>query len=88
MHKYSGVLNTRVSQNKYLSERLKANTSIKTKFAYVVFSTPEGDLHFKVIRAETYIKDNGKWYFVLCKGTNFLTQEEFDQYKKAHTTKN
>ena len=40
-------------------------TAIKTKVANVVFSTPEGDLHFKVIRSETYIKDNGKWYFVL-----------------------
>lgn len=62
-------------------------TAIKTKVANVVFSTPEGDLHFKVIRAETYIKDNGKWYFVLGQGTNFMTQEEFDEYKKAHTTK-
>jgi hypothetical protein len=63
-------------------------TAIKTKVADVVFSTPEGDLHFKVIRSETYIKDNGKWYFVLGQGTNFMTQEEFNEYKKAHTTKN
>jgi len=63
-------------------------TAIKTKVADVVFSTPEGDLHFKVIRAETYIKQKGKWYFVLGQGTNFMTQEEFDEYKKAHTTKN
>lgn len=63
-------------------------TAIKTKVANVVFSTPDGDLHFKVIRAETYIKDNGKWYYVLGQGTNFMTQEEFDAYKKAHTTKN
>lgn len=62
-------------------------TAIKTKIADVVFSTPDGDLHFKVIRAETYIKDNGRWYYVLGQGTNFLTQEEFDEYKKAHTTK-
>ncbi len=63
-------------------------TAIKTKVADVVFSTPDGDLHFKVIRAETYIKDNGKWYFVLGQGTNFMTQEEFNEYKKTHTTKN
>ena len=63
-------------------------TAIKTKVADVVFATPEGDLHFKVIRAETYIKQDGKWYFVLGQGTNFLTQEEFNEYKKAHTTKN
>lgn len=64
------------------------HTAIKTKVADVVFSTPDGDLHFKVIRAETYIKENGKWYFVLGQGTNFMTQEEFNEYKKAHTTKN
>lgn len=63
-------------------------TAIKTKVANVVFSTPDGDLHFKVIRAETYIKDKGKWYFVLGQGTNFMTQEEFNEYKKEHTTKN
>lgn len=61
-------------------------TAIKTKVADVVFNTPEGDLHFKVIRAETYIKDHGKWYYVLGQGTNFMTQEEFNQYKKEHTT--
>ncbi|GDX48251.1 hypothetical protein LBMAG25_10690 [Bacteroidota bacterium] len=64
------------------------HTAIKTKIADVVFTTPEGDLHFKVIRAETYIKENGKWYYVLGQGTNFMTQEEFDEYKKNHTTKN
>jgi len=62
-------------------------TAIKTKVANVVFNTPEGDLHFKVIRSETYIKDHGKWYYVLGQGTNFMTQEEFNEYKKAHTTK-
>lgn len=61
-------------------------TAIKTKVANVVFSTPQGDLHFKVIRAETYIKDNGKWYYVLGQGTNFLTDEEFEAYKREHTT--
>lgn len=63
------------------------HTAIKTKIADVVFETPEGDLHIKVIRAETYIKDNGKWYYVLGQGTNFMTQEEFDEYKRTHTTK-
>ena len=29
-------------------------TAIKTKVANVVFSTPEGDLHFKVIRSECF----------------------------------
>ena len=63
------------------------HTAIKTKVADVVFSTPDGDLHFKVIRSETYIKDNGKWYYVLGQGTNFMTQEEFDIYKKKSNFK-
>ncbi len=63
-------------------------TAIKTKTVDVVFDSPKGDVHFKVIRAETYIKQNGKWYFVLGQGTNFMTQEEFDEYKKAHIIKN
>lgn len=62
-------------------------TAIKTKVADVVFSTPEGDLHFKVIRAETYIKHKRKWYYVLGQGTNFLTPEQFEEYKKANTIK-
>ncbi|MBC7523355.1 MAG: hypothetical protein H7239_02810 [Flavobacterium sp.] len=49
-------------------------TAIKTKVADVVFSSPNGDVYFKVIRAETYIKQKGKWYFVLGQGTNFMTQ--------------
>jgi hypothetical protein len=62
-------------------------TAILTKVAEVVFNTPEGELYFKVIRAETYIKDHGKWYYVLGQGTNFLTDEEFNEYKRTHTTK-
>ena len=63
-------------------------TAIKTKVADVIFSTPNGDVHFKVIRAETYIKQKGRWYYVLGQGTNFMTQEEFDKYKKDNIIKN
>ena len=63
-------------------------TAIKTKTIDVIFNSPKGDVHFKVIRAETFIKQNGKWYFVLGQGTNFMTQEEFDEYRKLHTIKN
>ncbi len=63
-------------------------TAIKTKTIDVIFDSPKGDVHFKVIRAETYIKQKGKWYFVLGQGTNFMTQEEFDEYRRQHTTKN
>jgi uncharacterized ion transporter superfamily protein YfcC len=63
-------------------------TAIKTKAVDVVFGSPKGDVHFKVIRAETFIKQKGKWYFVLGQGTNLMTQEEFDEYRKLHTIKN
>ena len=63
-------------------------TAIKTKVVDVIFDSPKGDVHFKVVRAETFIKQKGKWYFVLGQGTNFMTQEEFDEYRKVHTTKN
>jgi hypothetical protein len=62
-------------------------TAIKTKTVDVVFDSPTGDVHFKVCRAETFIKQKGKWYFVLGQGTNFMTQEEFDEYRKLHTYK-
>ena len=63
-------------------------TAIKTKTVDVVFDSPKGDVHFKVIRAETFIKQKGKWYFVLGQGTNFMTQEEFNAYRILHTIKN
>ena len=63
-------------------------TAIKTKTVDVVFNSPKGEVHFKVIRAETFIKQKGKWYFVLGQGTNFMTQEEFNDYRKLHTTSN
>lgn len=63
-------------------------TAIKTKTVDVVFDSPTGDVHFKVIRAETFIKQKGKWYFVLGQGTNFMTQEEFNGYKRLHTNVN
>lgn len=59
-------------------------TAINTKMVDVVFTSPKGEVHFKVIRAETFIKQNGKWYFVLGQGTNYMTQAEFDEYTKLH----
>ena len=44
-------------------------------------------IHFKVIRAETFIKQNGRWHFVLGQGTNFITQAEFDDDTKKHLAK-
>ena len=63
-------------------------TAIKTKVLEVVFGSPGGDVYFKVIRAETFVKEKGKWYYVLGQGTNFMTQKEFDEYRKNHTKTN
>ncbi len=63
-------------------------TAIKTKTVDVVFASPRGDVHFKVIRSETFIKQKGKWYLVLGQGTNFMTQEEFNEYRRLHTSTN
>ena len=63
-------------------------TAIKTKAVDVVFDSPKGDVHFKVIRAETFIKQNGKWYFVLGQGTNYMTQIEFDAFRRSHANIN
>jgi hypothetical protein len=46
----------------------------------VVFTTPNGELSLKVIRNETFIKRNGKWYFVQGQGTQLVSEDEF---KKA-----
>ena len=63
-------------------------TAIKTKAVDVIFDSPQGEVHFKVIRTETFIKQKGKWYLVLGQGTNFMTQQEFDDYRKLHAIKN
>lgn len=63
-------------------------TAIKTKSVDVVFNSPRGDVHFKVIRAEAFIKQKGKWYFVLGQGTNYMTQIEFDAFRRSHTNIN
>ena len=60
-------------------------TAIKTKAVDVIFNSPKGEVHFKVIRAETFIKQRGKWYFVLGQGTNYMSQKEFDEYRILHT---
>ena len=63
-------------------------TAIKTKAVDVIFNSPNGDVHFKVIRAETFIKQNGYWYLVLGQVTNYMAQEEFDAYRRLHTNIN
>ena len=50
----------------------------------VVFNSPGGDLFISVYRTETYIKQNGKWYFVSGQGTKLLTKEEMEEMRKKH----
>ena len=60
-------------------------TAVKTKIVDVVFDSPNGDVHVKVIRTETYVKQKGKWYYVLGQGTNFMTQVEYNEFLRLHT---
>ena len=51
-------------------------TAIRTKQADVVFGSPHGDLPIRVIRTETFVKQNGKWYYVAGQGTQVKTETE------------
>ena len=51
-------------------------TAIRTKQVDVVFSSPHGDLKTRVIRTQTYVKQGGKWYYVLGQGTQVKTEAE------------
>jgi len=43
--------------------------AVKNMVIDVAFDTPKGDMFITVIRTETYIKQNGNWYFVGGQGT-------------------
>jgi len=51
-------------------------TAIRTKQADVVFSSPRGELKTRVIRTETYVKQNGRWYYVAGQGTRVMSEAE------------
>ena len=53
-----------------------ADAAVKNMILDVVFSTPKGYLFITVIRTETYIKQNGKWYFVGGQGTRLANAAE------------
>lgn len=63
------------------------NTAIKTDVVDVIFSSPKGDLSYKVIRADTYIKQDGKWFYVMGQGTNYQTDEEMAEDINRHLVK-
>ncbi|MEP6926631.1 MAG: hypothetical protein ABI834_03290 [Ginsengibacter sp.] len=63
------------------------NTAIKTDMVDVIFSSPKGDLSYKVIRADTYIKQDGKWFYVMGQGTNYQTDDEMTEHINRHLVK-
>lgn len=58
------------------------DAAVKTFVLDVVFATTKGDFHIRVVRTETYIKEEGRWYFVSGQGTRVLSKEEFDQHMR------
>ena len=62
------------------------DAAVKNMILDVVFVTPGGDFSITVIRTETYIKQNGKWYFVAGQGTKLATKEDMEGTKKNNNT--
>ncbi len=60
----------------YVLRVYNGNAAVKNVVVDVVFDTPKGDMAITVVRTETYIKQNGKWYFVAGQGTKKLTEAE------------
>ena len=58
------------------------DAAVKNMILDVVFATPGGDFSITVVRTETYIKQNGKWYFVAGQGTKLPTKEELQEMEK------
>ena len=66
----------------YILRVYNGDAAVKNMILDVVFSTPAGDMAITVIRSETYIKQNGKWYFVGGQGTKLATKEELEEMGK------
>ncbi|MBC7652542.1 MAG: hypothetical protein H7101_12425 [Deinococcales bacterium] len=60
----------------YVLRVYNGNAAVKNVVVDVVFDTPKGDMAITVVRTETYIKQNNKWYFVAGQGTKKLTDAE------------
>lgn len=58
------------------------DAAVKNFVLDVVFATAKGDFPLRVVRTETYIKQNGRWYFVAGQGTRVLSKEEYDEHMK------
>ena len=66
----------------YILRVYNGDAAVKNMILDVVFATPGGDFSITVIRTETYIKQNGKWYFVAGQGTKLATKEELEEMGK------
>jgi hypothetical protein len=66
----------------YILRVYNGDAAVKNMILDVVFATPGGDMPITVIRTETYIKQNGKWYFVGGQGTKLATKEELEAMGK------
>ena len=66
----------------YVLRIYNGDAAVKNMVLDVVFATPGGDMSITVIRTETYIKQNGKWYFVAGQGTKLATKEELETMGK------
>lgn len=64
------------------------NTAVSNAILNVVFSSPKGDLHVKVIRSTTYVKQMGKWYMIFGQGTRVQTEAELEESMKKILLKN
>ncbi len=64
------------------------NTAVSNAILNVVFSSPKGELHVKVIRSATYVKQMGKWYIVFGQGTMVQTEAELEETIKKSLLKN
>lgn len=68
----------------YILRVYNGDAAVKNMILDVVFSSPGGEIYITVIRTETYIKQNGKWYFVGGQGTKLASAaEQQEMLKKA-----
>ena len=62
-------------------------TAIHTRQVDVVFDSPRGELKVRVIRNETYVKQDGRWYCVLGQGTQVKTEAELAAWQATASAK-
>ncbi len=65
-----------------------STTAVSNAILNVVFSSSKGELHVKVIRSTTYVKQLGKWYIVYGQGTQVQTEAELEESMKKALQKN